>query len=295
MENTVKGRRWIKSALIAFFAIILLLTFFSNTIQNRSLPEVSIYRVKEGTITAKVMGMAVVEAAQQYKIILYQTRTVKTVHIRGGDTLAEGDLLFTLSGWEGLEEDIEIRSPISGKVAYVNISPGEQTAYGKELAVIEAEGCGAVAHFQISTEMASRFTVGDKASLMGVKLSKEASAVLHAKELKPGDISQTELYFDVQNVSIGTALYITLGDRGTAYSTVVPNSAVRQDTNGLFVLVLKETRTPLGNRYTAERVNVSIIDRDDAGSALSGGIREGDTVIINSSKPLEPGIQVKLA
>ena len=219
MDAAKKRREWVRTAAIVFFVLMLLLTFFSNTILNWSLPEVSSCGVTEGTITAKVMGMAVVEEA---------------------DT-------------------------------------------------------GASAHFTVSTEMAERFAQGDEASLMGVKLSKNAAAVLHGKELKAGDISRTELVFDIQNVNIGTAVYIILGDRGTRYPAVVPNSAIRQDVSGLFVLTLKEMRTPLGNRYVAERVNVTLLDRDDANAAVSGGIAEGDTVIINSSKPLEPGLQVKLA
>ena len=148
---------------------------------------------------------------------------------------------------------------------------------------------------EVSAEMAERFSRGDKASLMGVKLPKNAAAILRGKELKAGDISRTELVFDIQNVNIGAAVYITLGARGTQYPAVVPNSAIRQDVSGLFVLTLEETRTPLGNRYVAQRVNVTLLDRDDANAAVSGGIKEGDTVIINSSKPLEPGLQVKLA
>ena len=101
--------------------------------------------------------------------------------------------------------------------------------------------------------------------------------------------------FDIRNVSVGSAVYITLGDHGTAYSAIVPNSALRQDVNGLYVLTLRESRTPLGNRYVAERVNVTLLDRDDVSAAVSGGISEGDAVIVNTSRPLEPGTQVKLA
>ena len=212
-------RKWVRTAATVFFAALLLLTFFSNTILNWSLPEVSVCGVAEGSITAKVMGMAVVEETDS----------------------------------------------------------------------------GAEAHFTVSTEMADRFTPGDKASLLGVRLPKNAAAVLRAKELKSGDISRTELVFGIQNVSAGTAVYLTLGGRGTSYPAVVPNSAVRQDVNGLFVLTLRETRTPLGNRYVAERVNVTLLDRDDANAAVTGGVMAGDTVILNSSKPLEPGLQVKLA
>ena len=219
MDAEGKRRGWVKTAAAVFFAVLLLLTFFSNTILNWSLPEVSTCGVTEGTITAKVMGMAVVE----------ETET------------------------------------------------------------------GAAARFTVSTEMAERFTRGDKAALMGVRLPKDASAVLREKTLRSGDISKTELVFDVENVGIGTAVYITLGDRGTRYAAVVPNSAVRQDVNGLFVLTLRETRTPLGNRCVTERVSITLLDRDDANAAVSGGITEGDTVVVNSSKPLEPGLQVKPA
>ena len=40
-ENTKKRREWIKNAAIVFLVIMLILTFFSNTIMNYSLPEVA--------------------------------------------------------------------------------------------------------------------------------------------------------------------------------------------------------------------------------------------------------------
>ena len=40
-ENKVKKRGWVKNAAIIFLSILLVLTFFSQTILNRSLPEVS--------------------------------------------------------------------------------------------------------------------------------------------------------------------------------------------------------------------------------------------------------------
>ena len=40
-EKVLKKRAWIKNAIIIFLAVMLLLTFFSNTILNYSLPEVA--------------------------------------------------------------------------------------------------------------------------------------------------------------------------------------------------------------------------------------------------------------
>ena len=53
METNVKKREWVKTVAIIFLAVMLVLTFFSNTIMNHSLPEVATANVTSGTINAK--------------------------------------------------------------------------------------------------------------------------------------------------------------------------------------------------------------------------------------------------
>ena len=62
MEEQVKNREWVKNAAIIFLAVLLVLTFFSNTIMNRSLPEVATQEVTDGSIVAKVRGTGIVTA-----------------------------------------------------------------------------------------------------------------------------------------------------------------------------------------------------------------------------------------
>jgi hypothetical protein len=75
----------------------------------------------------------------------------------------------------------------------------------------------------------------------------------------------------------------------------VPNSAVREDSNGSFVLVVIAKSSPLGNRYVAKRADVQVLAADDTNSAVSGGVSSSDFVISNSTKPIESGMQVRLA
>ena len=42
MENSVRKREWVKTAAIIFLAVLLVLTFFSKTIMNASLPEAAV-------------------------------------------------------------------------------------------------------------------------------------------------------------------------------------------------------------------------------------------------------------
>ena len=75
----------------------------------------------------------------------------------------------------------------------------------------------------------------------------------------------------------------------------MPNSAIRSDSNGSFVLAVVTKSTPLSNRYIATRIDVQVLASDDVNTAVSGGLTAGDFVITTSTKPIEAGTQVRLA
>ena len=102
-EQVVKKRGWVKNAVIAFLSIMLVLTFFSNTIMNRSLPEVATAFVESGTINAKIRGSGTVSAGESYDVVMDQTRKVSSVLVKVGDLVETGDVLFTLSETESDE------------------------------------------------------------------------------------------------------------------------------------------------------------------------------------------------
>ena len=105
MEMKVKDRSWVKNAVIVFLVILLILTFFSNTIMNRSLAEVATQSVSSGSITARVRGSGTVAAAGAYEVKAEQTRQIRAVRIKAGQEVSEGDVLFILG--EGSSEELE--------------------------------------------------------------------------------------------------------------------------------------------------------------------------------------------
>ena len=103
METKIKDRGWVKNVAIVFLAVMLVLTFFSNTIMNRSLPEVATKEIRSNTITAQVRGTGKVSASQNYEVKLDQTRTVKSVMVKVGQEVNAGDVLFVLAETESDE------------------------------------------------------------------------------------------------------------------------------------------------------------------------------------------------
>lgn len=93
----------IKKAAVIFLAAMLVLTFFSNTIMNYSLPEVATEPVYSGSVSNKVRGQGVVEANSDYEVTVSGARVIKEVKVEVGDSVEKGQVLFTFEEGENTE------------------------------------------------------------------------------------------------------------------------------------------------------------------------------------------------
>jgi len=111
MEKKHKGREWVKTVAIIFLLILLILTFFSNTIMNMTLAEVSTVEVKDGSISAKVRATGKVTALGNNEVKAEGTRTIAAVKVKEGQEVNEGDILFVMgeAGSEELENATDAR------------------------------------------------------------------------------------------------------------------------------------------------------------------------------------------
>ena len=92
-ESLKKNRTWVIKLAAVFFVILLLLTFFSNTIMNYSLPQVATQTIQSGTITSKVRGSGTVTTANPYNVTVSSERKIKIVNVKEGDSVEQGALL----------------------------------------------------------------------------------------------------------------------------------------------------------------------------------------------------------
>ncbi|MCD7752187.1 MAG: HlyD family secretion protein [Lachnospiraceae bacterium] len=457
--GTTKRRDWIKNAVIVFLIIMLLLTFFSNTIMNYSLPEVSAEYTTSSTITTKIRGTGTVEASDTWEVYTEAGEALKvvSVSVKEGDEVEEGDILFTLevpeaeekdtselkaaqkeleelqeeyetlllsadmstetsynlqtgntTGFasyqeqinelrsknetlqdtidlyeseikplkdlqrqaqnEGNEEeynrltnviainenyisqleaeiaentekindlisdytteekflsllqdiqdqkeliadlkkelakeddtiDPEIKAPISGTVKSVNVRAGRTVSDDEVTVEIYPEGEDYTMTITVTTEQANSLSVGDVAELQNSWYYNDISVVLSKITTDASSRGQNKiLTFTVTgDVVDGQSLSISIGQKSATYSYTVPNSAVREDSNGKFVLIVSRKSSPLGNRYYAERLSVEVLASDDSRTAVSGAFTGGEFVITTSTAPVEAGQLIRLA
>lgn len=98
-----KKRDIIKNVLIIFLAVLLVLTFFSNTIMNKSLAEISTERASSGKLTERLRGSGMVESNQSYGVTIEGNKVVDTVKVKTGKEVEKGDVLFTVGTGESEE------------------------------------------------------------------------------------------------------------------------------------------------------------------------------------------------
>ena len=168
---------------------------------------------------------------------------------------------------------------------------------GDLLCTIQVPDLGYTMSFSVTNEQARRLKPGDSATVSNYYWGNQVVATLESIKADPKNPqTQKLLTFDVQgDVTPGAEITISVGQKSANYDVVVPNSAIRSDTNGSFVLAIESKNSPLGNRYIARRVEVKVLAEDDLNSAVTADLSYGDYVITTSNAPVKNGDMVRLA
>ena len=161
---------------------------------------------------------------------------------------------------------------------------------------MQVAGKGFTVAFSATTEQAKKLSVGDIAELQNAWYYDGVKATLASIKPDPNEPAQKKLLtFNVEGeVQAGQSLSLSIGQKSMDYELVVPNSAIREDNNGKFILIVESKSSPLGNRYIATRVDVEVLASDDTHTAISAGIYGYEYVITTATKPVEAGKQVRL-
>ncbi len=192
----------------------------------------------------------------------------------------------------------EVKAPISGLITSVNVKSGVETPSDGIVFTMQPEGKGYTMSFSVTNQQATRVSVGDQAELVNAWRYDDVQVTLASIKPDPNNPGQSkQLTFDVtgEGVIAGQSLNVSVGQKSANYDMTVPNSAIREDNNGKFILVITSKSSPIGTRYFATRVDVEVLASDDTKSAISGAVESYSYVITTSTKPVEAGKQVRLA
>lgn len=194
-------------------------------------------------------------------------------------------------------EENEITANVSGTIQTVDCTAGDTKVKDDVLCTIEVPDMGYTLSFSVTNDQAKRLRPGDSGTVSNYYWGNQITAKLSTIKVDPKNPQTNKLLtFDLEgDVNAGAELTLSVGSKSANYDTIVPNSAIRNDTNGNFVLKIEAKNSPLGNRYIARRVAVEVLAADDINSAVTGDLEWSDYVITTSNAPIKSGDQVRMA
>lgn len=192
----------------------------------------------------------------------------------------------------------EIVAPVSGTLTEVNFTAGETLSTEEAIAVIQIAGKGYTLSYPVTKQQAAKVKIGDEVTIGDGWWYSDVTANLVAVQPDRSNNSGGKiLEFELMGDSIypGQTLSVSVGQKSSYYDLVVPNNAMREDSNGKFILIMDSKNTPFGSRYVARRCDVEVLASDDNNTAISGDLYGYEYVITTASKPVSPGDQVRLS
>ena len=279
-----------------FAGIVLLLTFFSKSIYNYQLPVVSVAVPKQGNLSFTVESPGEVFYSNMESVYADVDGRVKEILVQSGDGVEEGQCLMKFEVARA-GELYKIVAEKDGIITSVGVNKGMHVSsmqntilYGiakkseewtvtvfvteEQLAYVDEES---VANVQV-TDLNKNFNGNVR------------SVVSYADQNKTG--YQAEIMITSDNPEIaGKKAKVTIKKESGQYDTIISVAALRKDSLGYYVLVLKEEDSILGNGYAAYRMSVELLNSDEEYCAVKG-LPADETVITASTSVISGGSRV---
>ena len=128
----------------------------------------------------------------------------------------------------------------------VNCTAGDSVVKDDILASIEVPDQGYTVSFSVTNDQAKRLHVGDTATISNYYWGNKIVATLATIQTdKKNPMTNKTLTFDLEgDVTSGSEITVSVGQKSANYDTIIPNSAIRTDSNGSFVLAVTAKNSP---------------------------------------------------
>jgi multidrug resistance efflux pump len=193
----------------------------------------------------------------------------------------------------------EIKAPANGLAYNITVASGDTLTAKTVVGYIlpeEHRECSVT--FKFDTKVAQNIWTGQQLEITSGFASSCTVISKKPDPENPRGQMLVKCHIDSEDSWPGEEITVNAGRGNDNYKCVVSSSAVNEDNNGTFVYAIIGSSTPLGDKYTVKRIDVSVEATDGAFSAITSAKGELDKydvmIVIRSEKPLEDGQRVRL-
>lgn len=355
--NIENRKKVISKIAVIFLIIVLLLTFFSKTINNLLLPEVECTAPYAGSLQNSTEAAGAISKSEIVQVFSNGSWQIEKVEVAAGRLIKIGDSLakidmkkaelslmnlkldvmraenslasykgsFSASGTKKTDEYLrnvkqmeyelqvkktelsnfekaipengEIKAETAGIISNVYIMPGKNVSEGEPIFDIAKETEKATVTWKLGSSKARGVNITDEVTIR-IKEPEETgitTTIENKKYLPQEGIYEftAELDTDLE-LQDGQQATIVMGQSDKEYESIVPTSAIVQDSTGTYVYRVETRNGALGEEEYVKKALVTILGQDDFNTAVDGlDSGEGPDIVSYSTKVLYDGVQVK--
>lgn len=180
------------------------------------------------------------------------------------------------------QQNGEITAPSSGIITKVCVETGQKTT-DTAAVVMSDEQSGLF--FTTTTDSKNReyLSVGDNATITGVGKETSDCSIVSLETSEDGSSIKVSIAMQGDDFLPGESAQMTATRKSESYDYLVPVTAVWQENNKAYVLLLETENTVLGEQYIAKKAEVQILDKNSSYAAVSGNSLSADCQIITDS------------
>lgn len=175
-----------------------------------------------------------------------------------------------------------ITAPSSGIITKVCVETGQKTTDTAAI-VMSDEQSGLL--FTTTTDSKNReyLSVGDNATITGVGKETSDCNIVSLETSEDGSSIKASISMQGDDFSPGESAQMTVTRKSESYDYLVSVTAVWQENNKAYVLLVETENTVLGEQYIARKAEVEILDKNSSYAAVSGNSLSTDCKIITDS------------
>lgn len=187
-------------------------------------------------------------------------------------------------------------APASGTVL-MTLERGDKTKEGEDAVILSCADRGFVFEGKLDKGSARHFLAGDKGELH-YKLdgsSQKTDVEIHSIST-PDEADQVLVtaVLPEGSYSSGMSAQLFLSRKSETYQNCLPLTALRSDSGGDHVFVLRKQSSVLGTEWVIARVDITVKERDSQMMYVESALTYSDQVVINSNKIISEGDRVRI-
>ena len=192
-----------------------------------------------------------------------------------------------------------VMAPVSGTVLKT-LEKGSKTEADVEVVTLSNNGVGFVFKGSLDKENAENFSVNDTGELSyrldgsTQKLDVKIAAMGTADEDNMVPVTVT---LPDGKYTPGMSAQLSLNKKSETYQNCLPLTALRRDSRGDHVLVIRKQNTVMGIEWVTSRVDIIVKDRDGQMMSIEStenALTYSDKVITSSNKTISEGDRVRI-